>query len=100
MKLWLDAQCAAFVREEFPEYVAAYEGLQLAVERADLFRYLVVLRHGGLYSDTDTEVWNLCGTFPFVLVRARCPLVFMPCQCGALPACVLGPPAVHRRSSR
>ena len=72
MKLWLDAQCAAFVREEFPEYVAAYEGLQLAVERADLFRYLVVLRHGGLYSDTDTEVWNVWWNLSICI--GSCPL--------------------------
>ena len=50
-----DAQCLAFVEAEFPEYAEAYRGLPKDVERADFFRYLVVLRYGGLYGDIDTE---------------------------------------------
>lgn len=37
------------------EYLQAYQDLPKAVERADFFRYLVVLRYGGLYADTDVE---------------------------------------------
>jgi mannosyltransferase OCH1-like enzyme len=37
------------------EYLQAYLDLPKAVERADFFRYLVVLRYGGLYADTDVE---------------------------------------------
>jgi mannosyltransferase OCH1-like enzyme len=55
MRLWDDAECAAFVRSEFPEYVDAYFKLPHNVERADFFRYMVVLRYGGLYADIDTE---------------------------------------------
>jgi mannosyltransferase OCH1-like enzyme len=29
--------------------------LQKAVERADFFRYLIVLKYGGLYADTDVQ---------------------------------------------
>lgn len=37
-----------------PEVVEAYEALPLAVLKADLFRYLVLLARGGIYSDIDT----------------------------------------------
>lgn len=32
-----------------------YQTLPKAVERADFFRYLVILRHGGMYADSDVE---------------------------------------------
>ena len=54
-KLWDDAECAAFVAAEFPEYTAAYAALPHNVERADFFRYMVVLRLGGVYADIDVE---------------------------------------------
>ena len=50
-----DAACVAFVRSEFPEYYDAYVSLPKDVERSDFFRYLVLLRHGGVYADVDTE---------------------------------------------
>jgi len=55
MRLWDDAECREFVRTEFPEYQRAYEALPHNVERADFFRYMVVLRHGGVYADVDVE---------------------------------------------
>jgi hypothetical protein len=55
VRFWDDAACWDFVRKEFPEYVTAYARLPRNVERADFFRYLVVLRHGGVYADIDTE---------------------------------------------
>jgi hypothetical protein len=55
IKFWDDTLCKEFVRTEFPEYYAAYLGLPKNVERADFFRYLVVLRQGGVYADIDTE---------------------------------------------
>jgi len=50
-----DAACVSFVRSEFPEYYDAYTSLPKDVERSDFFRYLVVLRLGGVYADVDTE---------------------------------------------
>lgn len=50
-----DAACVAFVESEFPEYYDAYTSLPKDVERSDFFRYLVLLRHGGVYADVDTE---------------------------------------------
>jgi mannosyltransferase OCH1-like enzyme len=37
------------------EYLQVYKDLPKAVERADFFRYLVILRHGGMYADSDVE---------------------------------------------
>lgn len=48
-----DAAAAAFVAAEFPEHAAAYAALPAAVQRADLFRVLVLLRKGGVYADAD-----------------------------------------------
>lgn len=50
-----DEACDAFVREHFPDYHAAYASLTKKVEQSDFFRYLVVLKHGGVYADVDTE---------------------------------------------
>lgn len=56
IRFYDDAACLEFVRTEFPEYLAAYKALERDVERSDFFRYMVVLRHGGVYADIDTEV--------------------------------------------
>ena len=37
-----------------PEIIEAYEALPMAVMKADLFRYLILLARGGIYSDIDT----------------------------------------------
>lgn len=47
--------CLEFVRREFPQYLDAYRRLARGVERADFFRYMAVLRHGGVYADLDAE---------------------------------------------
>ena len=46
-----DAGRSAFVAAEFPQYAAAFESVVPGAYRADLWRLLVVLRHGGVYSD-------------------------------------------------
>ena len=53
VRFWDDAACLEMVRVAFPEYALAYESLPKNVERSDFFRYLVVLRFGGVYSDID-----------------------------------------------
>lgn len=52
---YTDDDCLDFVASEFPEYLEAFQGLEKDVERADFFRYMVVLKHGGAYADIDTE---------------------------------------------
>lgn len=55
VKLYNDTECLNLVRSNFPEYLDAYLALPKNVERADFFRYMVVLLHGGVYADCDTE---------------------------------------------
>lgn len=55
VRLYSDDDSLAFVRDEFPEYLEAYQALPANVQRADYFRYLALLRYGGVYVDTDVE---------------------------------------------
>ena len=52
-----DQQALIFLRHLYasvPEVVEAYEALPIPVIKADLFRYLVLLARGGIYTDIDT----------------------------------------------
>ncbi|CAK8993392.1 6-mannosyltransferase [Durusdinium trenchii] len=52
-KLWNDTEIAALAKEKSPELLwPIWEGLS-NVERADVFRYLVLWDQGGYYADTD-----------------------------------------------
>ena len=48
-----DHDCLVFVAQYFPELVDVYQTLR-PVEKADLWRYLVILERGGVYADVDT----------------------------------------------
>jgi mannosyltransferase OCH1-like enzyme len=50
-----DAACRAVVAAAFPDYLADYDRLPVPVMRADVFRYAVIFRDGGLYADVDME---------------------------------------------
>jgi len=52
-RLFDDSACFEHIAERFPHLLDVYCGLR-PVERADLWRYLVVLERGGIYSDVDT----------------------------------------------
>jgi len=54
-RLWTDEDNRAFVAEHFPELLSLYDGYHLPINRADLVRYLVVCRYGGIYVDLDFE---------------------------------------------
>jgi mannosyltransferase OCH1-like enzyme len=62
-RLWDDHACRELVRADFPHYLALYDGMPFAVQRADFFRYLVVYRFGGLYADMDMECLRPVKTF-------------------------------------
>jgi hypothetical protein len=55
IRFYDDEDCARFVQEHFPDYYDAYAALVKKVEQSDFFRYLVILKHGGVYADIDTE---------------------------------------------
>lgn len=49
-----DNACDAFILQEFsPEIHAAWSRLQIGAAKADFWRVLVLLRHGGFYMDMD-----------------------------------------------
>ncbi len=55
-RLWLDADNLAFVTSEFPDFLETYKALPRNIMRADVIRYLLMYRLGGLYMDTDYEM--------------------------------------------
>lgn len=55
LRFYDDAAMDRFVAERFPAYAATYEGIRFPVQKADLFRVLVVLAEGGIYADMDME---------------------------------------------
>ncbi|GAB4818501.1 hypothetical protein N2152v2_005547 [Parachlorella kessleri] len=71
VRFYDDHDCLDFVRREFPEYLEAYRALAKDVERSDFFRYMVVLRAGGVYADIDTECKQPLDT----IIRSRDTLI-------------------------
>lgn len=55
-KLWTDADNDAFVRAEFPDFYPTFAGFPKGIMRADVIRYLLMDRLGGLYLDLDYEM--------------------------------------------
>lgn len=55
-KLWTDADNDAFVRVEFPDFYPTFAGFPKGIMRADVIRYLLMDKLGGLYMDTDYEM--------------------------------------------
>lgn len=54
-RVWSDEEARALVAASFPELLAAYDGFTYDIQRADAARYLILLRHGGVYADLDLE---------------------------------------------
>jgi hypothetical protein len=42
-----------FIRWSFPDYLQAFEKLKHGASKADLWRYLVMFKYGGVYADLD-----------------------------------------------
>jgi len=55
-KLWTDEDNFEFVKKEFPEYFELFKNLPKNIMRADVIRYLIMYRIGGLYLDLDYEM--------------------------------------------
>jgi len=49
-----DYQCEEFIRIFFPEIKDVYDRLPMKVMKADLWRYCIIYKYGGIYADTDT----------------------------------------------
>ena len=51
LRFYDEDDSGGYVGRWFPQYVPVYNKLRSVAERRDLFRYLAVLRHGGLFAD-------------------------------------------------
>jgi hypothetical protein len=54
-RFWTDGDLQEFMREEFPDLVPIFNAYPNSVQRADLWRYCVLWRIGGVYADIDTD---------------------------------------------
>ncbi len=55
-KLWTDKENELFVKTEFPDFYPMYTGFSKNIMRADVIRYLIMYKFGGVYLDLDYEV--------------------------------------------
>lgn len=54
--LWTDVRNEAFVRAEYPDFLDIFLRLPQNIMRADVIRYLLMYKLGGLYMDLDYEM--------------------------------------------
>jgi mannosyltransferase OCH1-like enzyme len=55
-KLWSDADNDEFVKREYPDFHEIFTGFSRGVMRADVIRYLIMYKLGGVYLDLDYEM--------------------------------------------
>ena len=55
-RLWTDLKNEEFVRNEFPDLFPVYQGFNRGIMKADVIRYLIMYKIGGVYLDLDYEV--------------------------------------------
>ena len=55
LRLWTDRDLAALVDAGYPRLASVFAGYKHPISRADLGRYLVLNRFGGVYADLDCE---------------------------------------------
>lgn len=54
-RFWTDEDLLNLMKSEFPDLAAMFVEYPLAVQRADLARYCILKRYGGVYADIDTR---------------------------------------------
>ena len=54
-KLWVDADISRHIAARHPELLPVFDMMK-PIERADLFRYVIVFDEGGYYADVDVAV--------------------------------------------
>lgn len=47
-----------FIKNDFPDYLEAYNKIKYGASKADLWRYLVMYKYGGVYADMDCRCIN------------------------------------------
>lgn len=53
-----DDDILSFLKADFPEYLDGYNKLKFGASRADLWRYLIIYKYGGVYADIDCKCIN------------------------------------------
>jgi hypothetical protein len=54
-RFWTDADNRKLIATYYPELLSMYDSYPLNINRAELARYMVMRRHGGVYVDLDFE---------------------------------------------
>ena len=54
-KLWYGKEMHDFAKKEFPEYFEKWNNLPKKIMKVDTFRYMLMYKIGGLYTDLDEE---------------------------------------------
>ncbi len=55
-RLWTDEDNDKFVQQKFPDFYDIYKGFSKNIMRADVIRYIIMYKIGGVYLDLDYEV--------------------------------------------
>ena len=53
-----DDDIITFLKTDFPDYLQGYNRLKFGASKADLWRYLIIYRYGGIYADIDSRCLN------------------------------------------
>lgn len=48
-----DEDIIDFLKKDFPEFLEGYQNLKYGASKADLWRYLIIYKYGGVYADID-----------------------------------------------
>jgi len=48
-----DEDIINFLKKDFPEFLEGYQNLKYGASKADLWRYLIIYKYGGVYADID-----------------------------------------------
>ena len=57
-RLWTDFDNRALVKDAFPQLRGVYNSYPYPIQRADVIRYCLLHRYGGIYADMDYEVFT------------------------------------------
>ena len=57
-RIWTDAEIEDLVERNYPRRRAAFDALPRQIMRVDVFRYMLMAIHGGVYSDLDVRMFK------------------------------------------
>ncbi len=69
--------------QDYPEYLALYDGYSYGIQRADVMRLFFLHKYGGIYIDLDIECkrsLDFLRHYPWVMPKVRASLAFLPIE--------------------